>query len=405
MSSRRAVIVGAGHAGGTFAALLRRSGFDGGIVLIGTEEHLPYHRPPLSKSFHGEPVKWLYEAEFYAENDITIRPGETVVSIDRAAGKVRLASGTGLGYDVLVLATGVEPRRLPLPGDELEGIHTLRTLADADMLREAVNSGEPLAIVGGGYIGLEVAAAARARGMDVTVIEREDRILSRVASKKLSELLTDHHRDRGTRILTGAGTTGFICDRGRVGGIRLDDGTTVPCSTALIGAGAIPRDGLARQTGLACEGGIVVDDVARTSDPGILAIGDVTSRPVAGRPGRRMRLESIPSAVEQAKQAVAAVMGLPAVGPEVPWFWSDQFDLKIKIAGVVHGDYETVLRGDPQSGSYSLFHHDGGRLVAAETVNAPREFMAAKRVLSSRGFVDPSALANSSIDLRELSLI
>ena len=405
MTARRVVVIGAGHAGGTLVALLRQTGFDGEIIMIGAEEHLPYHRPPLSKSIgDAEPQQWIRDAMFYPENGITTKVGETVTALNRETKTIRLSSGSDVAYDVLVIATGAEPRRLTLPGEGLEGIGTLRTLADAEVLREAVSSGRPLAIIGGGYIGLEVAAAAQSRGADVTVIEREDRVLARVASPTLSDLLSTHHRAQGTRIFTGAEMSGFVCDRGRVGGVTLADGTEIECGFALVGVGAIPRDALAREAGIICAGGIVVDELARTNDPSVLAIGDVTNRPVDGVAigGGRMRLESIPSAVEQAKQATAAIMGTSWEKSGVPWFWSDQFDLKIKIAGIVHGDFETAVLGATDSGSYSLFHHSGGRLIAAETVNSPKEFMAAKRILASGGQIDPRKLADPAVNVGDL---
>ena len=385
-------------------ALLRREGFDGEIVMVGAEEHAPYHRPPLSKSFGSENVKWLYDPAFYADNGITALLGDTAVSIHRSSRRVTLAGGTQLEYDMLVLATGAEPRCLDLPGKDLEGIHVLRDLADATSLGRDILSGRPLAIVGGGYVGLEVAAAARTRGVEVTVIEREDRILARVASPDLSDRIAEHHQRSGTTIVTGAETVGYRCDAGRVGGVRLADGTEIPCGTVLVGAGAIPRDGLAREAGLACDQGVVVNARSRTSDESILAIGDVANRPVAGlaTPSGRMRVESIQNAVEQARHAVDVVLGRPAQDHDIPWFWSDQFELKIKIVGIVHGDYETVQRGDPAGGSYALYHLRGGRLLAAETVNSPRDFMAAKKMLTRQCPVDPQALLDPDTDLRVL---
>lgn len=407
MSGRRVVVVGAGHAGGTFAALLRRAGFDGEIVLVGSESHPPYQRPPLSKSLDSDAsTQWLYGPDVYASNCIETRLGETVTAIDRQAKTVRLASGTELRYDVLALATGVEPRRLSVAGGGLAGVQTLRTLEDAQSLRYVVRSGQPLAIIGGGYIGLEVAAAARARNVDVTIIEREDRVLARVASPALSEQLTWRHRAQGTRILTGVETADFTGDQGRISGVNLTDGMSIPCSAVLVGVGAFARDALAREAGLECTAaGVVVDDLARTSDPSILAMGDVTVRPMTGLPVGRMRLESIPSAVDQAKRAVAVVMGTPAGPSEVPWSWSDQFDLKIKTAGIVNGDFETVARGDLSSASFALYHHREGQLIAVETVNSPRDFMAGKRILHSGGRIDPDQLADPAADLRTLATI
>lgn len=408
MSPRHIVIVGGGHAGGTLAARLRRAGSEDEVTIIGTEQCAPYHRPPLSKSFVKRdatpPVQWLYDPAFYADNGITPRWGETVTSVDKVAKQVTLTGGDTVSYDVLVLATGAEPRRLPLPGEGLEGVHTLRDLTDAGILGEAIASGKPLAIVGGGYIGLEVAAAARSMGVAVTVIEREPRILSRVASPELSTQLTERHRNQGTTIVTGAETVGFQCDRGHVGGIELADGTVVNCGTALVGAGAVPRDGLAQQIGLECSGGVIVDDLTRTSEPDILAIGDVANRPVPGlaTPTGRMRLESIPNAVEQAQKAASLLLGAAPKDDDVPWFWSDQFDLKIKIAGIVHGDFETVVRGDADAGSFALFHHRDGHLIAAETVNAPKDFMAARRMLAAGKQLDTEALLDPDTDLRTL---
>lgn len=410
MNPRKIVVVGAGHAGGTFVAMLRREGYDGEIVLVGAEEHAPYHRPPLSKSFgagssgQGQKVKWINDPEYYRAQDISLRLGEFVTSIDRGLRQVKLASGSVLDYDLLVLATGAEPRRLNLPGELLQGIHTLRDLHDATRLEGAVLSGAPLAIVGGGYIGLEVAAAARAQGVEVTVIEREDRLLARAASPTLSGLLSEHHRASGTEILTGMQTVGYVGDTDRVSGVRLADNTVIPCGAVLVGAGAVPRQFLAEQAGLNCGDGITVDTRCRTHDESILAIGDATNRPVDGLEisDGRMRVESIPSAVDQARHAVDLVLGRPARVPEVPWFWSDQFDLKIKIAGLVHGDYETVQRGDPTNGGFALYHLRGGRLLASETVNAPKDFMVAKRMLSSRCLVEAAALRDPTTDLKAL---
>lgn len=404
MSKPRIVVVGAGHAGGTFVALLRREGFQGSITLIGAEKNPPYHRPPLSKSFDNDNVKWIYDPSFYLVNGITTLLGETAESIDKERREVHLANGTKVDYDLLVIATGAEPRRLNLVGEELKGITTLRDLDDARRLREGVMSGKSLGIVGGGYIGLEVAAAARERGVEVTVLERENRILARVASPTLSTHLTELHKGRGTKIVTEAETVAYQCDLGRVGGICLSDGSVVHCEMVLVGAGAVPRDALARQAGLACGDGILVDSQTRTSDPFILAIGDVSNALLNGVdvPDGRMRVESIPSAVEQARRAVEVVLEKEPNNGEVPWFWSDQFDLKIKIAGIIHGEYQTVLRGNPSEENFALYHVRDNQLIAAETVNSPKDFMAAKRLIASKTTIDPQALSDPGIDLRTL---
>jgi 3-phenylpropionate/trans-cinnamate dioxygenase ferredoxin reductase subunit len=399
----RVVVVGGGHAGGTFVALLRQAGHTGEIVVVGAEAHPPYQRPPLSKKLSATGAEWLRPAQFYADNDVTLALGEHVTAIDRAARTVDTSLGRILAYDALVLATGARPRRLHVPGSDLAGVLTLRTLDDAARLRTSVAAGGPLAVVGGGYVGLEVAAAARAGGVPVTVVEREDRVLARVASPALSGILTDHHVRHGTTVLTGAEVVAFEGDGRRVHGIFLADGTSVAADTAVVGVGAVPCDDLANAARLRCSGGVVVDERARTSDPAVWAIGDVTVRPHhAG--GAPMRLESIPSATEQAKQAVASILGRPPAALEVPWFWSDQLDLKLKIAGVVRAPYDTVLRGDPASGSFALFHHLGDRLVAVEAANANADFMAGRRMLTDRRAVDPVRLADPAVALRELAL-
>ena len=342
---------------------------------MGEDPDPPYHRPPLSKAFIGGTLEqWLRDLAFYAEQDITMHLDEVVDSIDTAGHRVLTSTGRLVEYDVLVLATGAMPRTLPIPGSRLKGVMTLRTLTDARRLRAAVAAGGAVAVIGGGYVGLEVAAVARANGAAVTVVEREDRVLSRVASPTLSKVLEAHHRSRGTAVLTGAVVAAFEGHGARLRRVLLDDGTKVDCEVAVVGVGAAPRDLLASAADLRCEGGIVVDGGARTSDPSILAIGDVTVRPRHGAVDR-MRLESIPSAVEQAKQAVATVMGQTPAAAEVPWFWSDQFDLKLKIAGVVREPYATVVRGDPDSGKFALFHHDDGALVAGSGVEGVRQLV------------------------------
>ncbi|MBE3200310.1 FAD-dependent oxidoreductase [Frankia sp. CH37] len=400
------VVVGAGHAGGTFAALLCQAGFAGELVVFGDEPEPPYHRPPLSKEFlHGPLEKWLREPAFYPEQGVALRLGETVVGIDRAAGTVTSTTGRVWSYDHLVLATGAASRALPVPGADLDGVGMLRTLADARALRSRVLGAGSVAVVGGGYIGLEVAAVVRANGTPATIVEREERLLARVASPELSSVLSRYHAERGTAVMTGSVVRGFEGEAGRLRAVVVagpgGDERRLRCDAAVVGVGAVPRDELARSVGLSCDNGIVVDGWARTDDARILAIGDVTSRPVRGVAGR-MRLESIPSAVEQAKQAVASVLGGPAVESEVPWFWSDQFDLKLKIAGVLHGGFETVVRGDPGAGRFSLFHHRDTELVAVETANAPADFMAGRRLLAAGRPVDPGRLADPQVGLRDL---
>ncbi|MEU9449009.1 FAD-dependent oxidoreductase [Streptomyces sp. NPDC048277] len=400
----RVVVVGAGQAGATLVARLRQGGYRGEIVLLGSETDHPYQRPPLSKAFMaGDLEQWLRPAEFYREQGIDIRLGEHVVSLDRAARQVRTASGDAIGYDVLVLATGARPRRLPVPGADLDGVITLRTLADARVLRKYLLDGRGLVVIGGGYVGLEVAAVARAHGVEVTVVEREPRVLARTASARFAEFLADRHRARGTRIVTGARLLRFGGRDGRVDGVELGDGSRVGCAAVLVGVGAAPRDELASAAGLACDQGILVDASARTGDPSVLAIGDATRRPVTGADGA-VRLESIPSATEQAGQACAAILGTAPPPPEVPWFWSDQFDLKLKIAGLVDDGREVVLRGDPAAGRFALFHHEDQVVTAVESVGAPAEFAAGRKFIATRRRIDPLRLADAGTRLSDTVL-
>ncbi|OPX10654.1 NAD(P)/FAD-dependent oxidoreductase [Mycobacterium sp. AT1] len=396
------VIVGAGHAGANLVGLLRQERYDGDIVMLGAEPHLPYHRPPLSKKFFSDECRQpLRPLEFYAEQSVEMRLSTEVSFIDRAARKLLTIGGEAVEYETLVLATGAAPRRLVVEGSGLEGILALRTLDDAAHLRASLAATKRLAIVGGGYIGLEVAAEARRHGVAVTVIEREDRVLARVASPEFSAALAAQHAALGTEIVTSADVAAFAEGApGRVGAVVLANGDAITCDAVLVGVGAVPRDELAQAAGIDCEGGILVDETARTSDPHVFAIGDVTRRPLTGQSGR-IRLESIPSAIEQARQVAAAITGTAAPTPEVPWFWSDQFDLKLKIAGLVQPCREAILRGDPTTGKFAFFHLSSDNVVeAVETSNAPALFMAGKKMIGQRARVDPALLVDDAVDLR-----
>ncbi|HKT54233.1 MAG TPA: FAD-dependent oxidoreductase, partial [Caulobacteraceae bacterium] len=335
-SQPKVVIVGAGHAGGTAAASLRQQGFEGPIVLIGDEPLPPYQRPPLSKAWlkgeADEEALILKPATFYAEHDIDLRLGVRASQIDRAGRSVEIEGGGKLDFDHLILATGARPRRLPLRGADLDGVLVLRTAADAEALKLALGPGKRIAVVGGGYIGLEVAASARALGADAVVIEREPRLLARTACPALSDFFYGYHRARGVEFVLGANVIGFEGGGGQVRGVALDDGRLIACDVALVGVGAVTNDELAKTAGLECSNGVVVDGASRTSDPAVFAIGDVSLRPLPIYE-RMFRPESVPSALEQAKQAAAAITGRPPPMPEVPWNWSDQYDLKMQIAG------------------------------------------------------------------------
>lgn len=404
--NRRVIVVGAGHGGANAVAMLRQRGYDGEIVLIGDETTHPYHRPPLSKAYLKRQVPldelWIKPTEFYDEQRIVTRLGMCVVAVHPDTHEVELSGGERLSYSSLILATGAVPRQLPLPGADLGGVFTLRDKVHADRLGERITPGHRVVIVGGGYIGLEVAASVRHLGGSAVVLEREGRALARVASPQLADFLVAHHRSQGNEIVTDAQVTGLEGDQGEVRAVRLADGRSFAADTVLIGAGAIARDDLAASAGLRCAGGIEVDLSARTSVPDIYAVGDVTCRPLPGMSGR-FRLESIPSAVEQAKQAVSSILDLPLPKAEVPWFWSDQFDVKVKIAGLVRDVERSVLRGDPAEGHFAIFHLRGNRVVAAECVNSNGDFMAAKKFIDSGSPIDADRLTDPSISLREVA--
>ncbi|MFM8941755.1 MAG: NAD(P)/FAD-dependent oxidoreductase, partial [Phenylobacterium sp.] len=365
------VIVGAGHAGGTLAALLRQYGHAGPVTLVGEEPIPPYQRPPLSKAWlKGEADAEslaLKPLEFYAANQIDFRPSVRAERIDRGRKRLILSDGTELPYDILVLATGARPVRLPIPGVDLDGVLELRTAADAEALKAALRPGRTLAVVGGGYIGLEAAASARALGAEAIVLEREPRILARVAGEVLSTFFRTLHEGHGVRFLTGASVTGFRGEGGKVTGVELADGRVIDCDLALVGVGAVPNQELAQAAGLTVNRGVIVDLEARTSDPTIFAIGDVTLRPMPIY-GRDFRMESVPNALEQAKQAACAITGRPAPAGETPWQWSDQYDIKLQIAGYNFDSDQTLVRGDPTSGRFAIFHLKGDQVQAVEAL-------------------------------------
>lgn len=405
--SAHVVIVGAGHAGGTAAALLRQYGHAGPITLIGEEPIPPYQRPPLSKAWlKGEADAdslALKPAEFYSENAIDFRPNVTATTLNRGAKTVTLSDGSTVGYDALILATGARAIALPIEGKDLKGILFLRTAADAEALKAEVGPGKQLAVVGGGYIGLEVAASGRALGAEVVVVEREDRILARVACSALSDFFTDYHQKHGVRFELGASVTGFAGTDGHVTGVKLADGRTIACDAVVVGVGAHPNDELAKGAGLDCARGVVVDlDARSVTDPTIFAIGDVAHRPMPIYE-RMFRMESVPNALEQAKQAASAITGRPRPTGECPWQWSDQFDLKLQIAGYAFDVDEILVRGDPASARFAVFHLKGDLVQSVEAINSPPEFMVGKSLILSRKPVNKAKLADPSISMKEVA--
>jgi 3-phenylpropionate/trans-cinnamate dioxygenase ferredoxin reductase subunit len=401
---RNCIIIGASHAAAQLAPSLRQEGWEGRIIVIGDEPHLPYHRPPLSKAYllgekNGNELL-IRTADAYKKFSIEFRLGERVASIDRARKQVKLNDGTSLAYDKLALCTGTRVRTIVLPGAQLPGVHYLRGIADIDQIREHVRAGEHAAIVGGGYIGLETAAVLNRLGMRVTVLEMAPRVLARVTAPEVSAFFERVHREEGVEIRTDVTVEGFEGE-GRVEQIILRDGAALPASLVVIGVGVVPNVELAQEAGLAVDNGIVVDSCARTSDPDIVAAGDCTMHPTPYY--GNIRLESVPNATEQAKAAAAALCGKDKPYHALPWFWSDQYDIKLQIAGLNAGYDQVVVRGKRDTGrSFSAFYLKEGRLVAADCVNRAQEFMLSKRLIAEGVAVDASRLCDEDFPLKSL---
>ena len=400
------VIVGAGHAGGTAAALLRQYGFAGPITLIGEEPIPPYQRPPLSKAWlKGEADAdslALKPLEFYAQNEIEFRPNLCAVKLDRQAKTITLSDGAIVAYDIAILAMGMRPRALPLPGADLVGVMSLRSAAEAEALKAALQPGKRLAIIGGGFIGLEVAASARALGADVVILERETRILARNATEVLSNFFRAYHEARGVHFRLGVQINELIGTAGQVSGVKLSDGEVIACDVVLVGIGGKSNDEIATEAGLEVNRGIVVDHDARTSDPAVFAIGDVTSRPMRIY-DRMFGPESVPNALEQAKQAACAITGRPQPPHEVPWNWSDQYDLKLQIAGLPFDADSLLVRGDPAAGKFAVFHLKGDLVQCVEAVNAPPEYMMGRQLIGNRKPINKLRLADPTISMKEVA--
>ena len=405
MSDFDIVIVGAGHAGAQAAIALRQRGFEGTIAVVGDEPEIPYERPPLSKDYLSGDKPFdrilIRPANFWTERAVTMLTGRRVVAVDPAAHRVIAADGAVIGYRQLIWAAGGYPRRLTCSGHSLAGVHGVRSRADVDRMIIELARTERVVVIGGGYIGLEAAASAISLGASATIIERESRILARVACEQLASFFDGYHRAKGVEIITGAHVERLEGKHGRISAVVLADGRSIPCDAALVGIGGIPSDELGRAAGLDCENGIVVDENARTSDPDIYAIGDVAWRPMPLYGGRMFRLESVPNAIEQARRVAHDILGLPQPAHEVPWFWSDQFDLKLQIAGVPFDADELVVRGAPDHGRFAIFHLRDGHVLAVEAVNSAKDFLFGRSVVGTDKRVDPVRLADPEVPAKE----
>jgi 3-phenylpropionate/trans-cinnamate dioxygenase ferredoxin reductase component len=398
------VIVGGGQCAAQAVHSLRHQGFAGSITLIGDEPHVPYQRPPLSKKYlAGElPRERLHlrPASFYADKQVTLELGRRAETLDLAARTVELDDSRSIRYDRLLLATGSRVRRLAVPGMELAGVHYLRTIADVDALAPTAKQGAHAVIVGGGYIGLEVAAVLRQRGCLVTVLEAADRLLARVVCSEVSQFYHERHAAAGVTVRCGAQVRAFVGSE-RLTAVETANGERFECDLAIVGIGIVPNVELARAAGLPCADGIVVDRHARSAEPTVVAAGDCTDQPL-DLYDRRVRLESVANAVHQGKIAAGAMLDALTAYSEVPWFWSDQYDLKLQIAGLSTGYDEVAVRGNPQSGSFAAYYLAAGRLIAVDAVNSPHDFMNGKKLVAARVRVSAAQLRDPQTNLAAL---
>ena len=405
MTVQTVVIVGAGEAGGQTAISLRQGGFGGRITVIGDEAYVPYERPPLSKAFLAGEAElermYMRGADFYPSNQIELQLSTSVSTIEPATKSLLLQNGERLNYDKLVLATGGRVRKLSCPGADLPGVFYLRTIADVLSFRDRLAPGTKLAIVGGGYIGLEVAAVAIKRGCSVNVIEAMPRVLNRVVAPEMSAFYTTVHREAGVNIFTSAGVTSLE-GHGHVERVLCNTGQAIAADFVIVGIGIVPNVEIATEAGLRIDNGIVVNEFALSSDPNIYAVGDCSNHP---NPilGRRLRLESVPNALGQSKAAALHILGKPEAYAEVPWFWSDQYDLKLQMTGISDPGDEIVIRGSMAERKFSACYLRDGVLVACNAVNMAKDFIQSKKLIAAKTKLDPRQLADASVALKDLA--
>lgn len=400
------LIVGAGHAGAQAAIALRQHKFAGTTALLGDEPQLPYERPPLSKEYLAgdKPFERLLirNAAFWDERQVTLLPNRNVVRIDPVAHDVTTADGASISYGTLIWATGGKPRRLACAGGDLAGIHTVRTRADVDAMIAELPEVRRVGVIGGGYIGLEAAAVLAKLGRQVTVFEAQDRVLARVAGEPLSRFFETEHRAQGVDIRLGVSVEA-IEGSARVTGVRLADGETVPAEMAIVGIGIDPAVAPLLDAGANGGNGVLVDAQCRTSLPDIFAVGDCALHANRFAGDRCIRLESVQNANDQATVAAKTILGIDAVYDAVPWFWSNQYDLKLQTVGISTGHDATVLRGDPASRSFSLLYLREGRVIALDCVNATRDYVQGRKLVLEGAAIDPARLADAATPLKDLA--
>jgi 3-phenylpropionate/trans-cinnamate dioxygenase ferredoxin reductase subunit len=400
------VIVGGSYAGVQIAASAREAGYAEPIRFISDEPFLPYQRPPLSKGFLAgkvDALSLLLRAEaFYRENHIDIELGQRIERIDLAAKRIETAAGGCVNYDRLALAVGSRSRRLQIPGGDLDGVLSLRSLGDAYHLKDRIKDAQSVVIVGGGFIGLEVASILAPLGKDITLLEAEDRLLARVTARPLSDFIAAFHRKKGVRLLFRQTVREIRAESGRVQAVICADGRTLPANLVIIGVGAAPNCEIAEAAGLPCRNGILVDELTRTADPDVLAAGDCTSHP-SRFTGTRLRLECVQNALDQARVAGGVAAGRATAYDAVPWFWSDQYELKLQMAGLSQGHDQFVVRGSTEEARFSVFYFRTGRLIAVDCVNRPAEYMLGRKIIAAGLPLTPEEAQDSHFDLRTVA--
>ncbi|WP_310533444.1 FAD-dependent oxidoreductase [Novosphingobium sp.] len=406
MSAADVVIVGAGHGGAQCAIALRQNGFTGTVAMIGRESEPPYERPPLSKEYFAREKTfdrlYIRPPQFWAEKDIDLQLGVEVTAVDPAAKELTLSNGESLTYGTLVWATGGDPRRLPVPGGTLAGVHAVRTREDCDQLMGEIDGGvKSIAVIGGGYIGLEAAAVLTKLGCKVTLLEALPRVLARVAGPELSAFYEKEHRDHGVDLRTGV-TVESLEGEGRVTGVKLGDGTVVPADAVIVGIGIIAAVGPLMAAGAAGGNGVDIDELCRTSLPDVYAIGDCAAFACDFADGTVMRVESVQNANDQATCVAKAICGDAKPYHAFPWFWSNQYDLRLQTAGLSVGYDQTVVRGSPEDRSFSVVYLKGGKVIALDCVNMVKDYVQGRKLVEAGVSPDVAQLADANVPLKEL---
>jgi 3-phenylpropionate/trans-cinnamate dioxygenase ferredoxin reductase subunit len=406
MNAAEVVIVGSGHAGAQAAIALRQAGFAESIAMVGDEPELPYERPPLSKEyFAGEkPFERLLirPLAFWQQRQVTMLLGRRVTAVDPQAHQVAFADGGTLRYRSLIWATGGSPRKLTCPGHDLKGVHTVRTRADVDLMKHELDATERVVVIGGGYIGLEAASVLTKLGKRVVLLEALNRVLARVAGDDLSRFFEAEHRAHGVDLRTSIAVESLIGENGKVAGVRLGDGEIIPADMVIVGIGIVPAVQPLIEAGAQCGNGVLVDTHCRTSLPDVYAIGDCAAHANRFAQGAIIRLESVQNANDQANTAVKAILGTPADYDAVPWFWSDQYDLRLQTVGLSTGYDEAVIRGEVHARSFSVVYLKQGKVIALDCVNATRDYVQGRKLVTERAAPDRDKLADPAIPLKDL---